>query len=96
MRIVRQSDGRLRVVAGPPHDRQGGLVPEAFDRAARADLITLPVDVPGTNCGNCRFFYGGSAAAQCRHPEVAMPVNARMCCAFWDNSGALRDWKENS
>ena len=37
---------------------QGGLDPANHEELARykhADLITLPADVKGTNCGNCKF-----------------------------------------
>lgn len=72
-------------------DSQGGLKPagEALDRAEKADLLTLPKNVPGTNCGNCRFFSDG----YCGHKEVDQPVTERMCCSFWDSEGCLRAWE---
>jgi hypothetical protein len=76
----------------PREDAQGGLIPTDLKRAQRADLITLPLDVSGTNCGNCRFIHHGKTQDHCAHPAVAQPVNERMCCAFWDNDGVRRSW----
>jgi hypothetical protein len=70
-------------------DEQGGIIPENLVRAQRADLITLPKGIPGTNCGNCKFQQDGF----CTHPEVEMPVTKRMCCLFWDADGTLRAWE---
>lgn len=63
---------------------QGGLViaKSDLDNAKRGDLITLPGSASPT------------AGAVCTHPKIAMPVNNRMCCAYWDNSGAYRQWKD--
>jgi hypothetical protein len=74
---------------------QGGVNPEgqsAFERAARTDLVTLPINVEGTNCANCRFVTLGNPIAFCIHPAVWQPVTARMCCALWDATGTLRPW----
>jgi len=69
-------------------DGRGGIVPSNIKRAKRVDLITLPEDVKGTNCGNCKWINEGF----CTHPEVKMHVNDRMCCAEWDNKGVKRPW----
>jgi len=74
---------------------QGGVDPVdqgALARAARTDLVTLPLDVEGTNCGNCRFVTGGNPIAFCLHPSVWQAVTARMCCALWDATGTRRSW----
>lgn len=68
----------------PSLDPQGGIRIEgaALKRAETADLITLP---------------GRAAPGEdhiCAHPKVDQPVNNRMCCAFWDNPGARREWEE--
>lgn len=66
-------------------------------RAKAADLITLPRNVEGTNCGNCSFIKiidKQKGTGFCIHPQVQLPVTARMCCAFWDNKGATRQWKK--
>jgi len=71
--------------------------PELLKRAQEADLITLPEDVDGTNCFNCRYIYppeGNEEMGNCVHPSVDQPVSHRMCCALWDNKGALRSWDE--
>lgn len=66
-----------------------------LERAKAADLITLPKDVEGTNCGNCQ--YVRLEDQYCTHPEVDQKVSPKMCCAFWDNPGAKREWlKMNS
>ena len=80
------------------NDAQGGLIPESKEekeRAAKADLITLPSEVKGKNCGNCcyikvfRDYYSINTKMQtlCKNPHVSQPVNARMCCVHWDAYG---------
>lgn len=76
------------MAAGPQDDGHGGLERASILKAAKADLITLPKGVEGTNCGNCKYF----AKGMCRHPQVGMPVNDRMCCVFWDADGVYRPW----
>jgi hypothetical protein len=81
-----------------PHaNGRGGIAPQTPEEVARfkhADLITLPVSVEGTNCGNCKFVSLNKAGAgHCAHPEVRHEVNRRMCCKFWDNSGVKRQWR---
>lgn len=74
---------------------QGGVDPTdwaAMDRAALADLVTLPESVLGTNCGNCKFVTSNGAIGYCAHPAVLQPVTARMCCALWDAPGTRRPW----
>lgn len=79
---------------------QGGVFhsPAEMRRAKAVDLGTLPTSIPGTNCGNCRFFKtGGSASGVsvglCAHPAVKMIVSERECCGKWDNKGYLRQWE---
>jgi hypothetical protein len=62
-----------------------------LERAKNADLVTLPDDVRGTNCGNCRFFDDD----YCTHEKVDQPVTPRECCALWDNLGAKRRWQDS-
>lgn len=64
----------------------------ALERAKKADLVTLPNDVEGTNCYNCKWIskYKEEYKRMCTHPYVRQYVNERMCCAFWDNSGCYR------
>ncbi len=71
---------------------EGGLnprTPEEQERASRVDLVTLPPDVQGANCGNCMYIQDG----HCTHPEVNQPVNNRNCCLLWDRPGTVRPWK---
>lgn len=78
------------------------LTPDELERAKRVDLITLPPDVTGTNCGNCKWFDQGYTRstpkqmidAQCEHPKIKLPVTDRMCCAEWDNDQVEREWEK--
>lgn len=87
-------------------NRNGGVVTETRSdllRAKKADLITLPKRIEGTNCGNCVFFSEGDIIkktvqsdiqlGQCNHPAIAQAVSDRMCCAAWDQTGAIRAWE---
>jgi hypothetical protein len=82
----------------PNKDDQGGIVPTNIAKAQKADLITLPLLVEGTNCGNCRFFKmeKGKDYADCIHPKVEQHVNKRMCCKYWDNKDVKRPWVKPS
>ena len=66
-------------------NKQGGVdAPDAkhLAMAKRADLITLPGTAKPKMC------------RVCAHTKVAMPVTDRMCCAFWDNPGAYREFDD--
>lgn len=66
-----------------------------IERAKKADLLTFPKDISGTNCYNCKFISNKTKEKGfCTHPKVKQLVNGRMCCAFWDNSGAIRSYGE--
>jgi hypothetical protein len=73
-------------------DGRGGLVPADMKKAKHVDLITLPANVPGTNCSNCKHMEKDGDHGWCNHPEIEMPVNHRMCCKYWDNAGVHRPW----
>lgn len=78
----------------PVENRLHGLnyeIPSDQAKAQRADLITLPANIPGTNCGNCMFF--NPANGFCRHGSVQLTVNERMCCKFWKNQRQLNSWE---
>lgn len=67
----------------------------AIDRARKTDLVTLPKDVTGTNCFNCRYIKDQfKGIGYCKNPSVLQYVNARMCCALWDRIGAYRPFKK--
>jgi hypothetical protein len=72
----------------------GGLTPSAkFDlsRSEYADLISLPKDVPGTNCSNCLYINNGI----CHNSRLyGIQVNERMCCIYWDHEGSIRPWED--
>lgn len=74
---------------------QGGYIYSGVEnaRAKEADLITLPLDIKGTNCahGNCKFT---DANFFCMHPKIQLHVNKRMSCALWDNNQVKRPWGE--
>lgn len=87
--------------AGLALDLLGGVVPADLDRARDVDFVTLPLNVQGTNCGNCRFVdygysrsTGESHGAFCMHPRVRFAVNDRCCCALWDAKGTLRHFED--
>jgi hypothetical protein len=71
---------------------QGGVVPQDLESAKKVDLITLPEDVPGTNCFNCKWIEKKGDVGHCKHPKVDQMVNDRNCCSLWDNSGVERPW----
>lgn len=73
-----------------PKDHHGGIIPKDLKKAKKVDLITLPPDIKGTNCGNCKFMDNDF----CKHKEIQMPVNDRMCCAYWDNTKVKRPWSD--
>lgn len=61
--------------------------------ARRADLITLPKEIKGTNCANCMFVKildEKKGLGFCNHKHVELPVTAKMCCIYWDAEGVLR------
>lgn len=64
---------------------QGGVAApdsEHLALAKKGDLVTLPM--------------AGSPdeARVCGHKEIDQVVTDHMCCAYWDNPGAMREWKE--
>jgi hypothetical protein len=84
------------MAARPQFDSAGGAIPQNVDRDRRADLITLPPDVEGTNCHNCMFvdmanlFEGNPHVAFCRHKEIRQYVTRKNCCIYWDNLATVR------
>lgn len=63
---------------------QGGAIirsRESLSLARMADLITLPGKI------------SPRGARMCVNPRIDQPVNDRMCCDYWDNSEALREWE---
>lgn len=76
----------------PELNKKGGVLARTQDelkRAKEVDLITLPIDIDGTNCGNCRFVKNRF----CTHPRVNQRVNNRMCCILWSRPGEYRQFK---
>lgn len=63
----------------------------ALARAQKADLVTLPKDIRGTNCGNCQYITEKTHEhGYCSNKKVLQYVNHRMCCALWDAKGTFR------
>jgi hypothetical protein len=68
----------------------------AIDRAKAADLITLPKNIQGTNCLNCKFVsLVRSNYGYCMNPKVKQNVNNRMCCALWSAHGQWEAWNND-
>lgn len=80
-------------------NKNGGINPQSQEdliKAKEVDLITLPKDIKGTNCFNCKFnkiVDTENRIGYCTNPKVKQLVNERMCCALWDNKGVERPWK---
>lgn len=77
-------------------NRQGGVETtsvEELRRAKKADLVTLPKDVKGTNCFNCKYIKDiKHKIGYCSHPKVAQDVSEHQCCALWDSKGIYREF----
>lgn len=69
----------------------------AIQRARKADLITLPRVVEGTNCFNCKWIDSAKKpyGKLCTHPKVKQYVNERMCCALWSAKGMYTPFKRD-
>lgn len=101
--VVKQSDGKvvghklskvraqamLRALYANVHNADKSY-PAGVDMkvAKKVDLIILPGNVKGTNCGNCKWI----ANDFCENPKVKQPVNSGMCCALWDRKDIQRPW----
>lgn len=88
-------------------DKNGGLIPDSKKerkRAKKADLVSLPLNIAGTNCSNCLYSTREipedlkdevpAGSLYCKNDKVEQPVNERMCCYFWDNNNAIRNFKD--
>lgn len=76
-------------------NNQGGFTPETDQQLKRfkhADLITLPENVKGTNCGNCSYMRHQGKIGFCAHEEIQDYVTERMCCQYWDHKDINRAW----
>lgn len=60
--------------------------PSEKAKAKAADLVILPPNIQGTNCGNCKFFQDG----RCLNANVGMNVQPNFCCIYWDAEGVKR------
>jgi hypothetical protein len=53
-------------------------------RVKAVDLVVLPPEIEGKNCGNCHNFLGG----YCDNPKVLMSVERHWGCKEWNHPGA--------
>lgn len=70
---------------------------DELNKAKKADLITLPKNVSGTNCSasNCTMYATTrDGKLFCKHPKIMLPVTDRMSCGWWDNNDVKRDWNK--
>jgi hypothetical protein len=74
----------------------GGLSPHNAEEKKihkHADLITLPPEVKGTNCGNCKFVKDmKKGVGYCTHHDLECYVTDRMCCSYWNHEKVKRMW----
>lgn len=74
----------------------GGLRPrneEEVKKFKHADLIVLPNNIEGTNCGNCKYASDKSnGMLYCKHPDLELVVTEKMCCRYWDHADVKRNW----
>jgi hypothetical protein len=80
-------------------NQQGGFDPQTdpqIKRFKHVDLITLPEDIKGTNCGNCSYMRHQGKIGFCTHKEIQDWVTDRNCCAYWDHPNARRSWEHHS
>ncbi len=75
--------------------RDGGVTVDK-QVAQRVDLIVLPPEIEGTNCGNCEYFEKSGDMGWCKHDKIKQWVTARMCCSLWDNDKVKRSWGKQS
>lgn len=78
-------------------NKQGGIDPENSPEVKKmfkaVDLITLPENISGTNCGNCQFMLAKeSEIGFCSHKSILYPVTKRNCCIFWTSKGTIRNF----
>lgn len=60
-----------------------------------ADLITLPKEIQGTNCGNCQYIKDvKEGVGYCNHPDLKCFVSDRMCCKYWSHHDVKRLWEK--
>lgn len=75
-------------------NKQGGFdpkTPEQKKKWKKVDLITLPKDVEGTNCFNCKHIVKkDDEVGFCTHKDILDWVTKNMCCAVWDNDKVIR------
>lgn len=90
-RAKRRPAARHNPDAKPVFNKQGGVYPTTTFELVRAKLVdlgTLPKNITGTNCGNCKHFkHGDGKIGYCKHPLIQQAVTARMCCAAWRPHG---------
>lgn len=81
-------------------DKNGGIIPDTkakMQRAKAVDLVTFPLSVNASNCGNCASFHKikdlKAGYGYCSHPEVDQYVAVVQCCNEWNKPGIFRAFK---
>lgn len=94
--VNKKEEEKSRLPKPTKTNSQGGFDPTSKEIPVfkKADLITLPEDVKGTNCFNCEYVRKDGDTGFCVNENVKQWVNKRMCCAFWSNHDVHRLWKE--
>jgi hypothetical protein len=63
----------------------------AMKRAILSGLFTLPVEILGANCFNCKYVKRTeNSVGTCSNPKVNQAVTDKMCCTLWDQVGVIR------
>jgi hypothetical protein len=66
----------------------------AIERAKKADLISFPKNINGTNCFNCQWIGDKKdGIAFCHNKHIKQYVNGQMCCNLWDKDKTFRAWE---
>ncbi len=58
------------------------------DKARAAKLVSLPLNMKGANCGNCKAFepyQENSCKGHCSNPKLNMRVYDSQICRHWNN-----------
>lgn len=80
-------------------NKLGGLDPQTPEKMKvwkKVDLITLPENIPGTHCFNCKFIKGKKdKVGFCDQEQIKDYVSNRNCCSLWSAEGVIRAWENN-
>jgi hypothetical protein len=88
-RIIQRLRGGSRLIEV---DEAGGVYPKTKALGKRVELITLPIFIPGKNCGTCTFFNVVPSPGFCENTEVRQSVSERNSCKLWSNPEVIKHW----